>query len=129
MREVLSGGRRAVHALRGGSPHASCFPWVRLAVGVLHAQPDEDAADAEKKPQSKAFQAMFERAKAARVSPKTGRSLLIGLLAEPLMHFSDPEINILDGRLWAWSDGGRPQARMKSSARMGRRRTATGHLG
>ena len=40
------------------------------------------------------------------------------MIAEPLMHFSDPEINILDGRLWAWSDGGRPQAMMKVEAHL-----------
>ena len=87
-----------------------------LAGGVAGAEPDEQPADQQKKPPSMAMEAMFERAKAARVSTVNRPSPHIKLLAEPLMHFSDPEINILDAGLWAYSDGGRPQALLKVEA-------------
>jgi hypothetical protein len=87
-----------------------------LVAGALHAEPDDEPADGEKRPQSKAMAAMFERAKAARVSTENRPDPPITLLAEPLMHFSDPEINILNAGLWAYSDGGRPQALLKVEA-------------
>jgi hypothetical protein len=79
--------------------------------------PDDEAAEGEKNPQSKAMGAMFERAKSARVSTENRPDPPIQLLAEPLMHFSDPEINILNAGLWAYGDGGRrPQALLKVEA-------------
>lgn len=94
---------------------------VLLAVCAAPAGPDEKPPDAKQKPQSsvlqsRVFQAMLERAKAVRVSSENRPDPAVKMIAEPLMHFSDPEINILDGRLWAWCDGGRPQAMMKVEA-------------
>jgi hypothetical protein len=89
-----------------------------LPVSALCAEPNEELPDAKPKTQSRIFQAMRERAKAVRVSSENRPNPAVKMIAEPLMHFSDPEINILDGRLWAWSDGGRPQAVMKVEAHL-----------
>lgn len=88
------------------------------AVGAAPAEPDEKTPDAKQKTQSRVFQAMLERAKSVRLSTENRPDPAVKMIAEPLMHFSDPEINILDGRLWVWSDGGRPQAMMKVEAHL-----------
>lgn len=86
------------------------------AFGAAPSEPEEETPDAKRKTESRVFQAMRERAKAVRVSSENRPDPAVKMIAEPLMHFSDPEINILDGRLWAWCDGGRPQAMMKIEA-------------
>ena len=86
------------------------------AVGAAPVEPDEAPPDAKQKAESRVFRAMRERAKAVRVSSENRPDPAVNMIGEPLMHFSDPEINILDGRLWAWCDGGRPQAMMKVEA-------------
>lgn len=88
------------------------------AFGAAPEEPDDEPPPAKQKTESRVFRAMLDRAKAVRVSSENRPDPAAQMIAEPLLHFSDPEIKILDGRLWAWSDGGRPRAMMKIEAHL-----------
>jgi hypothetical protein len=87
-------------------------------VGSLSAEPGAKGVDGPEKRQSAALKAMKERADAATVTCEKDPDRPLKLVAEPLLHYSDREVNILNGGLWAWGDTGRPQAFLKTEAHL-----------
>ena len=94
------------------------FSMNALALGSLRAELDAEAGDEEEKRPSAALKAMHERAAAVKVFSVNHPDRPIKLLAKPVLRYSDPDINIVDASVWAYSDGGRPQALVKIEAHL-----------
>jgi hypothetical protein len=81
-----------------------------------------ERTEKEQKPGAEALKAMRERAESVTVLREAAQGEQpdepqpLKLLAEPLLHYSDREVNILNGSLWAWGETGRPQAFLKTAA-------------
>ena len=120
-----SNGVRRLVGRKGRASHMA--PWLAVCaffvsgafcVGSLPAEPGAKGVDGQEKRQSAALKAMKERAEAATVTCEKEPDRPLKLVAEPLLHYSDREINILNGGLWAWGDTGRPQAFLKTEAHL-----------
>src|SRR5437763_446861 len=99
---------------------AACAFFVSAAfrVGSVPAEPGAKKVDGQEKRQSAALKAMMVRAEAATVTREKEPDRPLKLVAEPLLHYSDREVNILTGGLWIWGDTGRPQAFLKVEAHL-----------
>jgi hypothetical protein len=81
-----------------------------IVISSSAAEPDADTADQKVPRKSAALKAMRELAEAPTVSFQNDSDRPIKLMSDPLLRYADGEYNRLDCSLWAWGDGGRPQA-------------------
>ena len=107
----------------GGLLTACIFAAGSLAgISLSLAEPEPARERSTEKRRSDVLKVMRERAESVTVSSQEGRGKAgqdrprAKLLAEPLLHYTQPDANILDASLWAWADTGRPLAFLKVEA-------------
>jgi len=107
----------------GGLVTACIFAACSLVgLSLSRAEPEPARERTTEKRRSDVLKLMRERAESVTVSSKAGQGKAgkdgppAKLLAEPLLHYTQPDANILDASLWAWADTGRPIAFLKVEA-------------